>query len=104
MLRVLKVTSNVGFKRFYTTSNPSTAILKPKISQFKTPLLHTFLIASTTYLLLNTIAMTLEYEEEKQKIETLEKSIESEIQTAIDNKKKQLESKWYQKLPLFWKS
>ncbi|CAH6723093.1 hypothetical protein CLIB1444_13S00166 [[Candida] jaroonii] len=104
MLRVLIPTTKTGSRRLYSTEFPTNINSKPNISQFKTPLLHTFLIASTTYLLLNTIAMTLEYEEEKQKIENLEKSIEFEIQTVIDNKKKQLESRWYQKIPFFWKS
>lgn len=75
---------------------------KPKVGQFKTPLFHTFLIASSTYMFLHMVGLALEHEEEQKLYIQAEKELETEIQTLVDQKKLQLQlRRWYH---FFWKS
>lgn len=77
---------------------------KPKLSQFKNPLFHTFLLASTTYIILHTIWLNLEFNEKKRTLEYQSKDLEEEIQNLVDDKKANIQNNnkrsWY---PRFWK-
>lgn len=71
---------------------------KPTLSQFKNPLLHFFLIASSTYIIMNGICITLENKEREKEIIKEQKSLESKIQTHFD---KENLKRWYSMLK-FW--
>ncbi|KAK6455030.1 uncharacterized protein RJT20DRAFT_54241 [Scheffersomyces xylosifermentans] len=73
---------------------------KPQIRQFANPLLHAFLIASTTYIVLHSIWIRLEREEKEQVLTQRSKELEETIQTLLNQKKQELETssdgrKWY---------
>ncbi|KAG2733512.1 hypothetical protein G9P44_003037 [Scheffersomyces stipitis] len=72
---------------------------KPQIRQFAHPLFHTFLAASTTYIILQSIWIRLEREETELELTTRSKELESTIQNLLDNKKLELQAdssrKWY---------
>lgn len=80
---------------------PHETVVKPQISQFKGPLLHTFLLASTTYIVLQTVWMNLEYSEKRAELEAESKSLEDKIQRLVDAKKHEFDGRnrtWW-----FWK-
>jgi hypothetical protein len=69
---------------------------KPKISEFKTPLLNTFLIASSTCLVFHSLWLSLEYVEREKELSARAKVLENEIQSIVDVKKEGIVTKkWY---------
>ncbi|ODV78159.1 uncharacterized protein CANTADRAFT_7611 [Suhomyces tanzawaensis NRRL Y-17324] len=76
---------------------------KPKLSEFKNPLLHTFLVASSTCLVLHAVWLRLEYEVEEKKLAEKTKQLEDSIQDLLDEKRVEIErsnKRWYHYL---WK-
>lgn len=73
----------------------------PSLGQFKNPLFHCFLIASSTYMMFHIVSLKLEHDKEQQRYTYQEKELESSIQTIIDQKKRLLDRRWYH---IFWKS
>lgn len=65
---------------------------KPTLSDFKNPLLHTFLIASSAYMALHIFVLSHEYEVEEQKLADKERSLEVEIEELLKQKK---QKKWF---------
>lgn len=63
---------------------------KPKLSQFKYPLFHTFLIASTAYMALNTLWYGLEYNEVEKKLREKSAKLEEEMNVALEEAKVEL--------------
>lgn len=89
--------SSIKFPQEFKTANNE----KPTLSQFRNPLFHTFLIASSTYMLIHLFVSVSEYESEEKVLLKQEKDLESEIQSLIDVKAAQVPKKrWY----FFWRS
>lgn len=94
------------FSRSMTTVKllePEVKEVKPKLSQFKNPLYHTFLVASSAYIFLHTMWFALEYEEEKKRLEAKSEALEKEIHGLVEEKKMELESKNRSWIPRLWK-
>ena len=68
---------------------------KPNISQFKYPLFHTFLIASTTYMVLHAVSLSIDIGDEEKKYSEEEADLEQEIKTIVDQKKEMANKRWY---------
>lgn len=58
---------------------------KPSLKDFRYPLFHTFLLASTTFMGLNTLWYSLEYEQMEAQLQEKSKVLEAEMQTALDS-------------------
>ncbi|EGV65221.1 hypothetical protein CANTEDRAFT_102588 [Yamadazyma tenuis ATCC 10573] len=99
------ISRSVGVRNYSSIKFPQAAneIVheKPNLSQFKNPLLHTFLIASSTYMVLHIIALIDQYDEEEKILSREEKVLEEKIQSIIDETKIRNEKSWYSFL---WKS
>lgn len=73
---------------------------KPTIGQFKYPLFHVFLIASSTYMAMNAWWYALEYEQTEKKLKEQSAVLDSQLQAALEEinatKKELLHKKhWY---------
>lgn len=71
---------------------------KPTIGQFKTPLFHCFLIASTTYITLQAVWISLTREEKEEEFISETKALEEKVQHLVEEKKNELDykrNKWY---------
>lgn len=77
---------------------------KPTLSQFKNPLFHCFLIASTTYIVLHIVWTSLSSSEKEAKFIEKTKVLEDRIQQLVDERKNEFEStrKWSNMFK-FWK-
>ncbi|KAK6462662.1 hypothetical protein DFJ63DRAFT_169367 [Scheffersomyces coipomensis] len=103
--RLIRSSKSILTKRSYSTVNFShineaPKAPKPQIRQFSNPLLHTFLFASSTYILLNSIWLSLEHENKEKELLAKSKLLEDTIQELLDQKKVELEHsessrKWY---------
>lgn len=85
-------------RRFYSVRFPEhvgTISTKPKISEFKNPLLHTFLIASSTCLVLHSLWLSLEKVEREKELAGRAKEMEAEIQKIVDENKPKVAKKWW---------
>lgn len=77
---------------------------KPKISQFRYPLFHTFLIASTAYMALITLWYGLEYNEVENQLKEKSSKLEQELNAALEEAKVELiEHKPKRSWLFFWK-
>lgn len=77
---------------------------KPLIGQFSGPLLHTFLIASTVYISLQSVWLALECGEKKEELLVRERVLEAEIQALVDEKRALLAPEsWWRGLRLWRK-
>lgn len=74
--------STVRFSTQFDAANP-----KPTLAQFKYPLFHVFLIASSTYMAMNAWWYALEYKEKEQKLQEAARALDLELQAVIDEKK-----------------
>ncbi|CUM54124.1 uncharacterized protein AC631_04744 [Debaryomyces fabryi] len=82
----------------------STEPLKPTLSQFKNPLFHCFLIASTTYIVLHIVWINLSSSEKEAKFIEKTKVLEDRIQQLVDDRKNEYESKRkWSNVFKFWK-
>ncbi|CUM62918.1 uncharacterized protein PRCAT00000478001 [Priceomyces carsonii] len=95
-LRILRVHS----RRLSEVKFPEEQVdpSKPKIKEFKYPLFHTFLIASTTYVLLNSLYLKLEQEEKQNELLKRNEELENSIQILVNEKEQELrakQKKWY---------
>lgn len=89
--------SNIKFPQEFKQVNNE----KATIGQFRNPLFHTFLIASSTYMLIHLFVSIYEYQQEEKCLLKEEKDLEHEIQAIIDEKASKVPTKrWY----LFWRS
>lgn len=97
--RILRSYSYVNFPQGDSIESP-----KPTLSQFKNPLFHCFLIASTTYIVLHIVWTSLSSSEKEAKFIEKTKVLEDRIQQLVDERKNEFEStrKWSNMLK-FWK-
>lgn len=80
---------------------------RPQLRDFRYPLFHTFLLASTTFMALNTLWYSLEYEQVEQQLIEQSKVLEAEMQQALDEAREDLQksspkSSWTSWIK-FWK-
>lgn len=99
LYKILRDYSYVNFPLGNSAEPP-----KPTLSQFKNPLFHCFLIASTTYIVLHTIWINLSSSEKEAKFIEKTGVLEDRIQQLVDDRKNAYESKrtWYNVFK-FWK-
>lgn len=97
--RILRSYSYVNFPQ-----GDSIESRKPTLSQFKNPLFHCFLIASTTYIVLHIVYTSISCSEKEELFIERTKVLEDRIQQLVDEKKNKLEStrKWSNMFK-FWK-
>ena len=77
---------------------------KPTLSQFKNPLFHCFLIASTTYIVLHIVWTSLSSSEKEAKLIEKTRVLEDRIQELVDEKKDKFEStRRWSNMFKFWK-
>ena len=86
--RILRSYSYVNFPQGDSIESP-----KPTLSQFKNPLFHCFLVASTTYIVLHTVWTNLNSSEKEERFIDKTKAFEDRIQQLVDKKRNELESK-----------
>lgn len=105
--KIVKVPSrcySVKFSENFDGQNP--APTKPKLSEFKNPLLHTFLLASATYMALQALWSGLEYEHVEAELLEKSKVLEAEMQSALETARQDMEATnrhvWFPRLQ-FWK-
>lgn len=67
---------------------PQPNTTKPSLGQFRAPLLHTFLVASTAYIGLHTVWAKLEYDERKRVLERESNELEGRILELVNGKRK----------------
>lgn len=67
-------------------------LVKPRLRDFKYPLFHTFLIASATFMGLNSLWYALEYEHVEKKLVEESKVLEAELQGALDEAQAEMSS------------
>lgn len=79
--RLLRSYSTVRFNENFNQQAPDP---KPKISQFKYPLYHTFLLASTAYMGFHVVWYHLEYKEVEKDLKEKAERLENEMQKALD--------------------
>lgn len=86
--------ATVKFSENFDGQQPE--VTKPKLSEFRNPLLHTFLIASTAFMGLNTLWNWLEYAQVEKELIEKSKMLEAEMQKALDEVKEDItpKSKW----------
>lgn len=89
--------------RFPETMPETTVPIKPRIGQFRTAFFHSFLIASTTYMILHAIWYRMELENAQVAMEAKSALLEQRIQELVDEKKLRFDGqkRWYHKLK-FW--
>lgn len=78
---------------------------KPTLRDFRYPLFHTFLLASTTFMALNTLWYSLEYEQVELLLIERSKQLEAEMQQALSEAREDIQKTsktWTSKL-MFWK-
>lgn len=78
---------------------------KPSLKDFKYPLFHTFLLASATFMGLNTLWYSLEYEQVEEQLKAKSRALEAEMQAALDGVREDIQkssSSWSSRF-LFWK-
>ncbi|OBA23373.1 hypothetical protein METBIDRAFT_35330 [Metschnikowia bicuspidata var. bicuspidata NRRL YB-4993] len=95
---------SVKFSENFDGNHP--APTKPKLSEFKNPLLHTFLLASATYMALQALWSALEYEHVEAELLKKSQILETEMQEAIEDARKDMvpmKRGWLSSLK-FWKS
>lgn len=95
-LRVISAVRRLSTKRFPEHTDVAT---KPKLSQFKYPLYHSFLIASCTYIFLNTVWYKLEHDTVEALLLEQSAELELTIQGLVNEKKQELT----QSKKLWWK-
>ncbi|KAK6198926.1 uncharacterized protein RJT21DRAFT_52552 [Scheffersomyces amazonensis] len=95
---------SISKSRFYSTIQLSqlqnAQPPKPQIKQFSNPLFHTFLIASSAYILLHSWWISLEYENKEKELIAESKRLEELVQDIINEKQAELinresSRKWY---------
>ncbi|QFZ28639.1 putative small nuclear ribonucleoprotein [Clavispora lusitaniae] len=77
---------------------------KPRLADFRYPLFHTFLLASSVYMGLNALWYSLEYEQVENSLIKQANKLEDELQRTLEEVKSQhikSADKWYSKLK-FW--
>lgn len=95
---------SVKFSENFDGQNP--APTKPTLGEFKNPLLHTFLLASATYMALQALWLALEYEHVEAELVAKSKVLETEMQKALDDARHEMAASiasksWFSKLA-FW--
>lgn len=65
-------------------------LTKPRIRDFKNPIIHTLLIASTAYMALNAVWYSLEYEHVEEDLRKESLALEQELQSALDDAQRDL--------------
>ncbi|CAK7901229.1 hypothetical protein CAAN1_06S03070 [[Candida] anglica] len=86
-------------RRHYSVKFPQTSAPAPTVGQFRNPLLHCFLLASSTYIVLHTVWLSLEYEHREKELKKSTELLESRIQTYVDARSTADKSKKWWK---FW--
>ena len=93
---------SVKFSENFDGQHP--APTKPNLSEFKNPLLHTFLLASATYMALQALWSSLEYEHVEAELLEKSRALEAEMYQALEEARQDMvlaKSGWLSKLK-FW--
>lgn len=76
---------------------------RPKLADFRWPLLNTFLVALATCAGLNSLWYALEYKEEHQKLQSTAAELENKIQDLVDAKKARVDAEVAKSKKSWWK-
>lgn len=93
-------------RRYVSTRFPLTeseSMKKPKISEFKYPLYHTFVIAAGTFLLLDLLWTSFEYNIKEKEYEQRTRELEVQIKDFLNEKSNNNIKNKIQNILKFWK-